>query len=662
MMNFFSFGKNPSNFRRDNYFLDTMPLFQALTSNEQSQIERAARLIGFHRGDRVYNEGDKADAFYIIVSGRFRLFTHDYTNKKETNILYFYRGEHFGETSLLTGNPHSASVEAATDATVLKIEAAKFQKLLKEIPSLSIYLSRALGRHLTREELGYSSHRREVRIASVFTSGASAEVFAFLKDFAKTIGNETKHKVLLLNLFSNTQDFSKQINSKSGFDFETMDPSHKALIHSQIEKNEDDVEFINFQNNDALENEDEKFAAFLTYLTYKYDYLILLLPDKKTKVVSKALSYSDRAYLLTNHQINAVKFILSKTKMLMDDFGFNKKEIKALVESAADEFQIFCSLPDLKFQRYKYEKSLVFLAKDWAERLVGLALGSGAAYGLAHIGVLRVIEEEKIPIDIISGTSIGALIGVFWSAGYDSYEIEKIAKSINKKTAFFKLVGFMDFSNPYKGFLKGKQIMRFLESYLGHKTFKDLQTPLKISATNLLTAEEKIFDDGDLLSAVRASISIPGFFRPVKHEGSYLIDGGIVDPLPVRVLSNMGARKILAVNVLPSPQDLLERNNLIRQRFHAEFQKRKHLQKMLMKWKDGFFRNYEDNIFNVLMNSIMYTEFEVARMEGEEADVFINAATLDANWAEFFSADKFIDEGIKKTRERLPEIKQLIDE
>ena len=185
---------------------------------------------------------------------------------------------------------------------------------------------------------------------------------------------------------------------------------------------------------------------------------------------------------------------------------------------------------------------------------------------------------------------------------------------------------------------------------------------MKMVATDLLTSEEVVLETGSVLNAIRSSISIPGFLRPTPHKGSYLIDGGIVDPLPVRILSDMGVRRIIAVNVLPGPKDLIERNEIRRKAFHQSFQKKGPWKRMILKIMDRLQRRYTANIFNVLMNSIMFGAYEVARMEGSGADVYIHAVVPDAHWIEFFSADKFIQEGMRKTREQLAEIRQLLVE
>ncbi|HOW59418.1 MAG TPA: patatin-like phospholipase family protein [Candidatus Omnitrophota bacterium] len=662
---------------RDGFLLDPIPLFSSLPADAQAQIQQYSRLVGFKRGDIVYEEGTRPDAFYIIISGRFRLFTRAHGPEKESTLLYFYRGEHFGETSLLTGNVHSASVEAKTDAVVLKISAESFHKLLQEIPALALQLSRSLGRHLTREELGYSHHRSEVRIATFYYTACTEAMSTFLFDFMDALKHETQRAILLVDLSGMLKARLKMASSRGGlqgFDLKQMDPSQGSQVHESIYHTPNGFDYLPFVVNEGLDKDTEKFTSLLTYLTYQYDYLIICLPDRNTPVAVKALNYSDRVYLWADKPSDVVTFTSKKVSEFCQDFGFGRNDIKIIMPSqegktlsldgkeVPQEIQFFSMLPSMQYQRFRYERTLRFLAKEWSERLVGLVLGSGAAYGLAHIGVLRVLEQEKIPVDVIAGSSIGALVGTLWAAGYDSFEIEKIAKSFDKKSIFFKLLGFRDISAMHRGFFKGEQIVRFLSAYLKDMTFQDLKIPLKIVATDLLTSEEIVIDSGNVLNAIRASISMPGFFRPSSYKGSYLMDGGIVDPLPVRTLSDMGVRKIMAVNVLPSPKDLIARNDARRRAFHQSFQQRSHWSQMIMKMKDRLQRRYTANIFNVLMNSIMFTEFEIARMEGSAADIFIHAALPDAHWIEFFSPEKFINEGIQKTKEQLAEIRQLLVE
>ncbi|MBI4394565.1 MAG: patatin-like phospholipase family protein, partial [Candidatus Omnitrophica bacterium] len=279
--------------------------------------------------------------------------------------------------------------------------------------------------------------------------------------------------------------------------------------------------------------------------------------------------------------------------------------------------------------------------------------------------VLKVLEREHIPIDIVAGSSIGAVIGALWTSGLDSHALEQIALSLDKKTTFFKLIGFRDISAAHQGFFKGDQVARFLRNYLGHKTFRMLQVPLKIVASNLFSGEEVIFDEGDVITAIRASISIPGIFRPVAHHSQYLIDGGVVDPLPVKVLSRYGVKKIIAVNVLSAPEDHIQRYELYeaKKNQEKELAKQKGLVKRVLSGLGSRFeRKMLTNIFNVLMNTIQFLEYGLAETASAGADIVIHPVLSDSHWAEFYSGTKFIKRGEEKTLEQLAEIKKLVEE
>ena len=257
-MNFFSFGRKIKPEAKEGYVLEPIPLFSSLSPEERTLIEQSSRLVGFKRGDIVYAEGVAADAFYIIISGRFRLFTRYRGAQKETTLLYFYRGEHFGETSLLTGNVHSASVEAKTDAVALKISAEDFHKLLKQIPALALQLSRSLGRHLTRDELGYSQHRREVRVGAFYYTSASDGMSRFLSDFLIALKMETHGKVLLMDLSGMlrmrlSEEFRR--GSVPGFDLKLMDPASESDIHSSILASKTNFDYLYFAPGQASDEE-----------------------------------------------------------------------------------------------------------------------------------------------------------------------------------------------------------------------------------------------------------------------------------------------------------------------------------------------------------------------------------------------------------------------
>jgi NTE family protein len=181
------------------------------------------------------------------------------------------------------------------------------------------------------------------------------------------------------------------------------------------------------------------------------------------------------------------------------------------------------------------------------KRKVGLALGGGAARGLAHIGVLEVLAREGIPIDMIAGTSAGAAIGVLYAQGKSAAEMKEIVAQWDWK----RRAQLIDLALPKTGIIAGKRIKELLRQIMGEVKFSDLKLPVSCVATDIITGEEVVINQGSVLEAVRASTSVPVIFSVVRWKGRYLVDGGLVDPVPVRVLKGMGADFIIAVNVMP---------------------------------------------------------------------------------------------------------------
>jgi len=171
---------------------------------------------------------------------------------------------------------------------------------------------------------------------------------------------------------------------------------------------------------------------------------------------------------------------------------------------------------------------------------IGLALGGGFARGLAHIGVLKVLEEEKIPINFVAGTSVGALIGAVYAAGADPKEMGEFAAQVR----------FRDFARwtvSRLGFANNDRMTGMLQRCLKVKTFEELRVPLAVIATDFATGEAVVFRSGELIGPVRASCAYPGMFLPVTLNGRTLVDGMLAYSVPTTPLRQMGAQRVLAV-------------------------------------------------------------------------------------------------------------------
>jgi len=195
---------------------------------------------------------------------------------------------------------------------------------------------------------------------------------------------------------------------------------------------------------------------------------------------------------------------------------------------------------------------------DGVERpSVGLALGSGAARGLAHIGVLEVLFRSRIPIDVIVGCSMGAVIGGCYAAGIDASELLEIGMSIDRREVFRHI----DLVVPNRGgLISGAKIDALLEELTKAKTFEELRLPFACTTADINTGEEVVIEDGPVHKGIRASSSIPGVLQPVMHAGRALVDGGILNPIPANYLAALGVDVSIAVDVMPvlrpSPEQL----------------------------------------------------------------------------------------------------------
>jgi len=180
---------------------------------------------------------------------------------------------------------------------------------------------------------------------------------------------------------------------------------------------------------------------------------------------------------------------------------------------------------------------------------VALVLGSGAARGLAHIGVLKVLEQDNIPIHMVVGTSMGAMVGGAYAAGLTVSQIEEIACETN-----WLRVAQILFPKKLqrKALLDGERVQEFLLALLGERKIEDLQKTFACVASDIWSGEEIVLDSGSLIKAIRASISVPFLFTNFELNGRHLVDGGLVNPLPVSIAREMGADYVIAVGATPS--------------------------------------------------------------------------------------------------------------
>jgi len=298
------------------------------------------------------------------------------------------------------------------------------------------------------------------------------------------------------------------------------------------------------------------------------------------------------------------------------------------------------------------------LARQIGGVMVGLALSSGAAKGLAHIGVIQVLEENGIEVDVVAGSSMGAYVGAIWNFGCDGRELERLARELEARWSLWSLLDPV--FPPRQGFLRGLAVKKRLMRTLGHARFANLNRPLRIVASNLATLERMNFCSGEVATAVHASIAVPGICVPVTIDGEAYVDGGIVDPLPVDVLREMGAGPNIAVDAIPTPDriryGLQAELELVRRN---ENQARRLFRKVLpLDTQLNYFAR--GNLFEILMRSLHGAQIRVAEAAGKRADLVLRPDICDDRWLDFRDPGKFITPGREVAERHLDEIKALV--
>ena len=252
---------------------------------------------------------------------------------------------------------------------------------------------------------------------------------------------------------------------------------------------------------------------------------------------------------------------------------------------------------------------------------IALVLSGGGARGLAHVGVLRVLHEAGVPIDLIVGTSVGALVGARYAANPDIFELEWMAQRVTKDDIF-------DFSflSGSMGPVQGDALVEFVEEHFPEPMIESFTIPFFSVAADLNTGEKVVFSDGNIANALRASVSIPGVFRPFAHEGRLLIDGGVVENIPVSTAHELGADLVIASSVTKGVHD-----------------------------------REIGNVVDVILQSITIMMSKSAVHELETADVVIEPPIGDIGTMDFTQTKRSLGEGLRTARAQLHLVYEVIE-
>ncbi len=255
-----------------------------------------------------------------------------------------------------------------------------------------------------------------------------------------------------------------------------------------------------------------------------------------------------------------------------------------------------------------------------SSKKIGLALGSGGARGLAHLGVIELLEKENIPINVIAGTSMGSIIGGLYASDIPVKYMKGLARELDWDN-------LSDITFPRKGLIKGEKMLQLFQILTKRKNFSDLKIPFAAIACDIEHGERIVIKTGSVARAIRASIAIPGIFVPFSHQGKYLVDGALLDRVPVSATRKLGADIVIAVDIRIS-----EVNSPV------------------------------NNIFDVLFNTFDIMQYEFQKLKNSGADITINPDLADITTFDLERSHECIEAGYRAAQKKLPKIKEILEE
>ncbi len=588
--------------------------FSRLKEAQVNKLISLAQIKEYKNGELIYSEKGAPDYFYLLLEGRIMVSAKIKDIDQPIEILK--RGTCFGIISLLTDDPHSVTARSIETSHLLQIEKNAFKKFLEGAPMLALDFSRILSQRVkSRSKPKKIFQSKKIAISGQSASGKTSYMF----DLGYELKKQTKKQVICL-------EFSVQGKALD------LDNFNETNLDQQIIKSEIDKLKVKLKNL-------KKIKSLLNFLSESYHFILYEFPEAIFEQDELSQTASEIHFLVFPKK-DDLKQTAKLIKRLSAQNPLNEEKIKLISVDFSQgptlsftkkrkflQNPIYATLPDKN--NPDYSKCLRRVARQIGEVIVGLALGSGAAYGFSHIGVLKVLKKEDLPIDIVCGSSMGAVIGALWAAGFNIEDIERLASSAGRAIGSFSLThfGFL-----FKGIMRSHRLEYIFKKIFKNLTFYDLKHTLKVVAFDFRKRQTVILEEGLIYKALAASCAFPGIFEPVLFRKKLLLDGGILNPLPVKVLLNYQADKIIASNITLSKEQAIA----------------------------GYKRKSKLHIFDFIFGSIETMQARFVEQALKLSDVVIAPNLEGLDWMDFDKINEFIKRGEAATILKLGEIKNLL--
>ena len=492
--------------------LSAMPFFAALNVATLNELSTELKLFQLQGGAVLFRAGDAGDSMYVVLSGRLRV-SIDGNDRGGETIRELSRGDSVGELALLTGETRSATIRAIRDTELAMLSRAAFERAIRSDPTLIRQIAVQLAAR-QRHGNDAGSARGNIRTVAILPAefGPEANQFTALVTDA-------------LVQFGPTLYISRDsINSAYGLDF--SDAAEVRTRASQLSAYLDELEA---NHRVVLYQADADLTPWTERCIRQADLILLLIrADGATaeRVLERIQEFFAACAITAG-----VELVLLHER----EFDPNVATAKWLGKlPAANHHHVVLDEPEDSAR----------LARSITGNAVGLVFSGGGARGFAHIGVIRALHERRIPIDYIGGTSMGAVIAAQHALGWDWQTMARVNREEWPRCEPQK-----NYTLPLVALNSARRMDQMLRRMFGDVDIQNLRGKFFCLSTNLTTAAAKVHREGTLWKAVRASVSIPGIGPPAIENGEILVDGGLVDNLPVETMKKFCQGKVYAVDV-----------------------------------------------------------------------------------------------------------------
>lgn len=588
---------------RRNQLMQLMPnLMDDFDEHQLQDLEAQLEWLRKKKGEQLIRQGDPGDAMYIVVSGRLKVI-HENPDGSQESLLEIARGETVGEMSFFTNDNRSASVYAIRDSVLVKLSQTVFYELIGRHPSFHNHITRGIVRRLQTEAQTGVSHSTITNFAIV-----PLEDHPLVHQFIRGIVDRMGHQGSTLYLNYKELSASLGLTSNGG----ATDPTNSLRISTWLDEQERKYKYVFMETTLSMDSWTQRSIQRADHIifvgrgageTYVHDIENQILREAGQTRKSLALLYDDGTVLP------------STTRYWLDNREIDQHyHIRVNLAADIDRF-----------------------TRALAGRSIGLVLSGGGARGFAHLGVIKALQEFNIPIDIVGGTSMGAVIAA-------SLAMNRSFKDMYDRTkeAFVDAKPFRK-QIPFFSFYKGKKLdeVTYEVLYQDYR-IEDLWLPSYFVSSSLTASDLAIHDSGLIWNAIRASTALPGIITPVQLNDQLHVDGGLLNNLPVDIMRQRFKGQVIAVDVTQMsgvPAQDTKTPSL--------------LSVVLNRGNAGTHTEDVPGIFSVLIRSMLLASIKKTRASLKDADFALCPPVDNHGLLDFSAIDEIVESGYQYTKGKL---------